>query len=273
MDGWGSDLIDPWEFAQPGFVADYINLRLITRDENMKVQPLWAVEWSQNDKGIEIKLHPKAVCQNGEKADAAMLQKSLEGSMGLIEGFKGALNAAKVKGAFEAFEVRGDHHLFIKTKNPDPGVFPVIGGHNYHLWWYGPAQYLLKVGHAEYVKNPVGCGPYKIKEYKPGDRVLFEHALAVTSDNWMAHNNLGGVLAGEGRYDEAIAHCLEALRIKPGYADAHYNMALLCEQTGDFLKATRHWKCYLKVDASSSWANIARRQLEKLRQITVVSRT
>ena len=89
MDGWGSDLIDPWEFAQPGFVADYINLRLITRDENMKVQPLWAVEWSQNDKGIEIKLHPKAVCQNGEKADAAMLQKSLEGSMGLIEGFKG----------------------------------------------------------------------------------------------------------------------------------------------------------------------------------------
>jgi len=44
MDGWGSDLIDPWEFAQPGFIADYLNLRLLTRDENMKVQPLWAVE-------------------------------------------------------------------------------------------------------------------------------------------------------------------------------------------------------------------------------------
>ena len=95
------------------------------------------------------------MCQNGEKADAAMLQKSMEGSMGLIEGFKGALNAAKVKGAVEGFEVRGDHHLFIKTKNPDPGIFPIIGGHNYHLWWYGPAQYLLKAGHAEYVKNPV----------------------------------------------------------------------------------------------------------------------
>jgi ABC-type transport system substrate-binding protein len=59
MDGWGSDLIDPWEFAQPGFVSDYINLRLITRDEHMKIQPLWAVEWSQNDKGIELKLHPR----------------------------------------------------------------------------------------------------------------------------------------------------------------------------------------------------------------------
>ena len=55
MDGWGSDLIDPWEFAQPGFIADYLNLRLLTRDENMKVQPLWAVEWSQNDQGIDIR--------------------------------------------------------------------------------------------------------------------------------------------------------------------------------------------------------------------------
>ena len=45
VDGWGSDLIDPWEFAQPGFIQDYINLRLITRDENMQVRPLWAVEW------------------------------------------------------------------------------------------------------------------------------------------------------------------------------------------------------------------------------------
>src|SRR5262245_59997754 len=58
MDGWGSDLIDPWEFAQPGVIQDYINLRLITRDENMQVQPLWAVEWSQNAQGFDIKLNP-----------------------------------------------------------------------------------------------------------------------------------------------------------------------------------------------------------------------
>jgi peptide/nickel transport system substrate-binding protein len=174
MDGWGSDLIDPWEFAQPSFIQSYLNLRLVTRDEKMQIQPLWAMEWGQDEQGIWLKLNPKAVCHNGEKADAAMLQKSMEGSMGLIEGFKGALNAAKVKGVVDSFEVRGDQHLFIKMKSPDPGIFPIIGGHNYHLWWYGPAQYLLKVGHAEYVKNPLGCGPYKIKEYKPGDRVVFE---------------------------------------------------------------------------------------------------
>jgi peptide/nickel transport system substrate-binding protein len=174
MDGWGSDMIDPWENPQPSFIQSYLNLRLITRDENMQVQALWAVEWSQTEQGIDIKLHPKAVCQNGEKATAELLKTNLEGIMGRIEGFKGALFAAKLRGAIGGFEVRGDDHLFIKTETPDPGVFPIMGGANYHLQWYGPAQYLLKAGHEGFVKHPVGCGPYKIKEYKPGDRVVFE---------------------------------------------------------------------------------------------------
>jgi hypothetical protein len=32
----------------------------------------------------------------------------------------------------------------------------------------------------------------------------------------------------------------------------------------------RHWKAYLKLDAASSWAAIARRELDKLRRATVV---
>jgi peptide/nickel transport system substrate-binding protein len=140
----------------------------------MQVRPLWVIEWSQNAQGFDLKLHPKAVCQNGEKANAEMLKVNLEGIMGRIEGFKGNLFAAKLRGALEAFEVRGEHHLFIQTKTPDPGIFPIIGGHNYRMQWYGPAQYLLKVGHKGYVTSPVGCGPYKITEYKPGDRVVFE---------------------------------------------------------------------------------------------------
>jgi peptide/nickel transport system substrate-binding protein len=174
MDGWGSDMIDPWENPQPSFIQSYLNLRLITRDEHMQVRPLWAIEWSQTEQGIDIKLHPKAVCQNGERATAETLKVNLEGIMGRIEGFKGGLFAAKMRGAIEAMEVRGEHHLFIKTKSPDPGILPVMGGANYHLQWYGPAEYLRKVGHEGFVKNPVGCGPYKVKEYKPGDRVVFE---------------------------------------------------------------------------------------------------
>ena len=123
-------MIDPWENPQPSFIQSYLNLRLITRDENMQVQPLWAIEWSQNEQGIDLKLHPRAVCQNGERATAEALKVNLEGIMGRIEGFKGGLVAAKMRGALEAFEIRGEHHLFIKTKTPDPGIFPVMGGAN-----------------------------------------------------------------------------------------------------------------------------------------------
>src|SRR5262245_32619979 len=109
MDGWGSDMIDPWEYPQPSFIQSYLNLRLVTRDENMQVQPLWAIQWSQNDQGFDITLHPKAVCQDGEQANADLLKTNLQGMMGLIEGFKGGLLAAKFRGAIESLEVQGDH--------------------------------------------------------------------------------------------------------------------------------------------------------------------
>ena len=101
----------------------------------------------------------------------------------------------------------------------------------------------------------------------------YQKAIAVDPRYSLAHFNLGNLCDERGELDKALEHYATALKLNPDYADAHYNIALLCEQTGDFLKATKHWKAYLKVDASSSWANIARRQLEKLRQITVVSKS
>jgi len=100
----------------------------------------------------------------------------------------------------------------------------------------------------------------------------YQRAIAVDPRYPLAYFNLGNLCDEQGQLDRALEHYEAALKLSPDYADAHYNLALLCEQTGDFLKATKHWKAYLKVDASSSWANIARRQLEKLRQITVVSK-
>jgi tetratricopeptide (TPR) repeat protein len=63
---------------------------------------------------------------------------------------------------------------------------------------------------------------------------------------------------------------LSAIRFQSNYADAHYNVALLYQSTGQPLKAMGHWKLYLKLDPNSSWAAIARRELAKLKDSTIV---
>ncbi|HYW42028.1 MAG TPA: tetratricopeptide repeat protein [Bryobacteraceae bacterium] len=87
----------------------------------------------------------------------------------------------------------------------------------------------------------------------------------------LAEFNLGNLYDEQGRLDEALEHYRRALGLNPGYADAHFNLALLCERTGDALKAVHHWKVYLKLDSTGQWAEIARRQLERLRQATLIT--
>lgn len=50
--------------------------------------------------------------------------------------------------------------------------------------------------------------------------VHFSKALAGNPDNWNAHYDLGMMLAGEQRYDEAVTHYTAALRIRPDYIEA-----------------------------------------------------
>jgi Flp pilus assembly protein TadD len=53
---------------------------------------------------------------------------------------------------------------------------------------------------------------------------LYRHALAVTRDNWVAHNNLGVVLARAGDGAGAFRHLSAAISINPDYAAAHNNL-------------------------------------------------
>jgi tetratricopeptide (TPR) repeat protein len=54
---------------------------------------------------------------------------------------------------------------------------------------------------------------------------LFSHALAVTKDNHLAHNNLGVALNAAGEKEKAAFHYAEAIRINPRYSSYHYNYA------------------------------------------------
>jgi tetratricopeptide (TPR) repeat protein len=69
---------------------------------------------------------------------------------------------------------------------------------------------------------------------------LFSHALRVTQNNYLAHNNMGLALFAEGRIDEAIAHYNEALSIMPVVPDhalVYNNRGIAYSRFGSYQKA------------------------------------
>ena len=91
--------------------------------------------------------------------------------------------------------------------------------------------------------------------YWSNSTTLFEHALAVTTDNWLAHSNLGGALLDDGRIEDGIAHQREALRIRPSYTEAHYNLGLALEKTGRHTEAIQEFERALELRPSFAKAH------------------
>src|SRR5256886_2078455 len=60
--------------------------------------------------------------------------------------------------------------------------------------------------------------------YWRDSETLWTHALAVTADNDVAHNNLGYLCVDRDELDKAISHFETALRIRSGKRDPHYDV-------------------------------------------------
>lgn len=85
------------------------------------------------------------------------------------------------------------------------------------------------------------CGYWK------NSATLFSHALRVTKDNYLAHNNLGIVLSAEGMIGEAIDHYNKAIRIKPDYADAYYNRGIDYNNLGRYQQAIEDYSEAIRI--------------------------
>ncbi len=113
---------------------------------------------------------------------------------------------------------------------------------------------------------------FSIQDWKRAE-AFYRRAIKVSPDYALAHFNLGNLFDELGDRERALSQYQAALRIQPNYADVHYNIALLYQVSGQSMRALQHWKHYLKLDPASSWSVIARRELERLRQETVVDPT
>lgn len=84
--------------------------------------------------------------------------------------------------------------------------------------------------------------------YWKDDVTLYRHALRVTSNNFMIHNNLGLALDMKGDLDGAIVEFQKAIRTNPNFKKAHNNLGLALAKKGDLDYAIREFQLALLID-------------------------
>ena len=84
---------------------------------------------------------------------------------------------------------------------------------------------------------------------------LYEHALAITTGNYVAHDNLAAALLGQKRYNEAIHHYKKALEIDTGNAELYSNIGLALTRMGRLEDAMRWHQEAVRIQPSLASAH------------------
>jgi protein O-mannosyl-transferase len=141
-------------------------------------------------------------------------------------------------------QARGDRYTYV----PLIGLFIIVawGATDLVAGW-AHRKWLLRAGATLAVVACAVTARAQVAHWR--DTVtVWTHAIAVSGDDAMAHNNLGVALGFLGKTDEAFAHYAEAARIHPGYADAHYNLANQLLDQKQFAQAEHHYFQAILID-------------------------
>jgi len=82
--------------------------------------------------------------------------------------------------------------------------------------------------------------------YWSDSHTLWEHAAQVTSGNWMAEDNLGGLLLEERKVADAMPHFFRAAAINPGDPTSNLNVGAYEQGNGNPQKAIEYYQRVLR---------------------------
>jgi hypothetical protein len=123
------------------------------------------------------------------------------------------------------------------TYLPSIGIFIMIAWGATELfarWRY--RKIVLGISTSIVLAGLLLCTRMQVQHWK-NNFTLYEHALAVTKDNYIAHYNLGWLLLEKRQFDEAIMHFKETLRVRPQYLDARNNIGVAYLRQGKYDEA------------------------------------
>ncbi len=137
---------------------------------------------------------------------------------------------------FDPQQYVADHHSYLATLG-----FAVLAAGGFLILLERPRQGLATACAA--VVTLVLCertlGQTRVWE---NSVTLWTHTLNISPFSSLAHNNLGRVLADQGRTDKAVEHFRRAVEIQPNYAHAHYNLGQLLMEEGELPIAESHFR-------------------------------
>ena len=84
--------------------------------------------------------------------------------------------------------------------------------------------------------------------YWRDSETLWNHALAFTSDNALAHSNLGNALMKKNQLDDAAVHLRKAIEIQPNYSEAHNNLGYVLMKKGQPDEAVGQFRRALQIN-------------------------
>ena len=97
-------------------------------------------------------------------------------------------------------------------------------------------------------------------------RERYYSAIELDPDYVEARASLGCVLVETGQIDLAIAAFRGALSLYEDYADVHYNLARVLDDTGREVESKHHWRRFLQLSPDSPWAEEARSRINAIDQ-------
>jgi len=102
---------------------------------------------------------------------------------------------------------------------------------------------------------------WKQTTYWRDSESLWNHTLACTSDNAIAHLNLGLALGAEGRLDEAIEHYQKAAELNPNQPQAYNNLGIMLVGKGRLEEAVTNFTRAVQIqpgyaEARLNWGTV-----------------
>jgi peptide/nickel transport system substrate-binding protein len=144
-----------------GRASELYNSGLVKVTPNFDYAPDVATKWeTPDDKTIIFHLNPAAKFHNGQPVKAADVKWTYDSLMApdFVSPKKSGYSAV------DHIEAPDDHTVIFRLKTPNPGIFDnlTVG--------------ILPTGADTnvYKTKPIGCGPYKVVEYRPDDRLVLE---------------------------------------------------------------------------------------------------